>query len=117
MDARLSVLSDGYRYRGRSIGHSMDNDGRMISAGVSLDRDDGDQWRGLVRIVDLNRGGNLANPQALSSLDLVNVELGFTRVLTGGRFDIGIGVDQVENRVTASDETDFRAHISWQSDL
>lgn len=111
------IYRSGYRYRGRSIGHAMDSDGRMISAGVSLDTDQGDQWRGLVRIVDLNRGGTVAHPQAQSSLDLINVELGYTTVLTGGRLDIGVGVDRVEDWMAATDDTEFRAHISWQSDL
>ncbi|MDH3645238.1 MAG: capsule assembly Wzi family protein [Gammaproteobacteria bacterium] len=114
---RHNIYLDGYRYRDRSIGHAMDNDGRMISAGVTLDTDSGDQWRGLFRIVDLNRGGTEVNPVAASSLDLMNLELGYTRVLVGGELDIGIGVDRVEDWMTTKDETEFRAHITWQSDL
>ncbi|MDH3588094.1 MAG: capsule assembly Wzi family protein [Gammaproteobacteria bacterium] len=111
------IYEDGYRYRGRSIGHSMDNDGRMISAGITLNTDNGDQWRGLFRVVDLNRGGSDANPVASSSLDLINVELGYTRVMSGGRLDFSIGLDQVDNWITAEDDTEIRGHIKWQSNL
>ncbi len=111
------IYKDGYRFRGRSIGHSMDNDGRMIGFGASLDTAEGDQWRGLVRIVDLNRGGSRPNPLAAGTLDLVNVELGYTRPMVRGRLDFGVGVDFVEDRVANTDETDLRAHVSWQGEL
>ncbi|NNF67436.1 MAG: capsule assembly Wzi family protein [Gammaproteobacteria bacterium] len=110
------IYQSGYRYYGRSIGHTMDNDGRMLSVGATLDTDSGDQWRALVQQVDLNRGGTGANSLASSPADLLNLELAHTRNLNLGRLDFGIGIEHLEFRMTNTSETEFRAHLSWQSD-
>jgi hypothetical protein len=68
---RQSVFNvEGYRYRGRSIGDSIDADGREISAGFDWIDRRGARWSGLLRRIDLDRGGavdpvNQASPVPL----------------------------------------------------
>ncbi|NNF60726.1 MAG: capsule assembly Wzi family protein [Gammaproteobacteria bacterium] len=108
------IYKDGYRYRGRTIGHALDNDGRMITLGGTFASESGDHWYGLLRIVDLNRGGSEANTRAPRSLDVANIELGYSRLMQGGRLAVGVGLDQADDRVTAQDDTEVRGHVSWQ---
>jgi hypothetical protein len=46
---RQSIFSEGYRYRGRNIGHTTDGDSETASFGVSLTTGEGDRWGALVR--------------------------------------------------------------------
>lgn len=109
------IYADGYRYRDRAIGHSIDSDSRQLSLELSLRRPTA-TWRALVRRVDLNRGGARATPVAGSSRDLVNLELSYTRDYGAGRLDIGVGFDDYE-RAQPDDDEDIRLHARWQGEL
>src|SRR5690606_6911810 len=49
------IYREGYRYKGRPIGHAMDGDGRMKSIGAFLVTESGSLWGGKVRGYELNR--------------------------------------------------------------
>ncbi|HEX2139331.1 MAG TPA: capsule assembly Wzi family protein, partial [Woeseiaceae bacterium] len=51
------IYRDGYRYRGRSIGHGADNDASLFSTGLLLIDGEESRWDVLARVGDLNRGG------------------------------------------------------------
>lgn len=56
------IYTDGFRYRRRALGSSLDGDGRMlVVAGSVTDADDRRAYAS-VRNVDLNRSGNPNNP-------------------------------------------------------
>ncbi|MFC3713155.1 capsule assembly Wzi family protein [Sphingoaurantiacus capsulatus] len=60
-----SIYTDGYRYRGRSLGSSLDGDGRMWAlAGSYTDADDRRVYA-TWRKVELNRSGTARNPITL----------------------------------------------------
>lgn len=111
-----AIYEDGYRYRDRSIGHSMDSDSRMWSVGVALRRGPTSTWRALVRRYDLNRGGSRATPVAATSRDLFNIELSWARSFAAGRLDVGIGIDDYE-RPRDDDDNDIRLHARWRSEM
>ncbi|MEM7671429.1 MAG: capsule assembly Wzi family protein, partial [Pseudomonadota bacterium] len=52
-----TIYQTGYRYRGRSIGHSADNDAEVISLGGMAVEPDGDSWIAILRIAELNNDG------------------------------------------------------------
>lgn len=58
------AYTDGYRYQDLSMGHGIDSDSRIISAGAMLSRKNGDFWRGWVKQVKLNEDGIGQNPLA-----------------------------------------------------
>lgn len=49
------IFTEGYRYHGRSIGHTTDGDSETKSAMISLTTGDGDRWAFLVRSGRLDR--------------------------------------------------------------
>ena len=88
---RNAIYPQGYAYRGRIIGHSMDNDSRMYTLAGLLTRHNGDVLSLTLRRIELNRDGG---PHAISEvpLDLDNVELRYSRGFGAGKVSVGVGV-------------------------
>ncbi len=114
-----SLYPSGYRYRGRPIGHSSDNDTRQFALGASLFRTSGERFSASVRYSQLNRGGGRDDNNALSPLpsDLINAELTHERELFDARLTIGVGVDQADSDDGGLDQTDVRAFLQWNRTL
>jgi hypothetical protein len=108
---RNSIYPQGYEYRGRIIGHAMDNDSRMYSIAALLTRPNGDVASILVRRVELNRDGG---EHAISAvpLDLDNVELRYSRGLGAGKINIGVGYDNPGIRPDSSSR--IHGFLIWQ---
>lgn len=108
---RNSIYPQGYAYRGRVIGHSLDNDSRMYSLGALLNRPNGDHLSLTLRRIELNRDGG---EHAISEVprDFDNVELRYSRTLGRGNVKIGIGYD--ESSATGDSGSGFRGFVSWQ---
>jgi hypothetical protein len=51
------IYSDGYRYRGRPVGHWADTDSQIVSVGGFLQYDSGVGWGSILRSGDLNEDG------------------------------------------------------------
>ena len=110
------IYADGYRYRDRVIGHSIDNDGRQVSLGATLVRPDGDSWNLLARRSELNRGGVDPNSVARGRQVVLNLEVGHTRFMPIGRVDFGIGFEHVDDDVTGETDSDYRLFIRWSQE-
>ena len=118
-----AIFSQGYTFRGRMIGHPMDNDGRMVSVGGVLVRPAGDSWNVLLRRAELNRGGGIPDrTHALSAVPATvrNLEIQYNRPLQlgewgRGRMRLGVGFDSTSGPVTSS--ADVRGFIEWQQGL
>ena len=108
---RNALYPQGYAYRGRIIGHSMDNDSRMLTLAGLLVRGNGDVFSLAVRRVELNRDGGT---HAISEVpvDVDNVELRYSRGVGAGRLSIGVGYQSPATSV----DSDSRVHgfASWQ---
>jgi hypothetical protein len=87
---RNSIYPQGYAYRGRSIGHSMDNDSRLYTLAGLLTRPNGDVLSLALNRGELNRDGG-AHALTGVPLDFDNVELRLSRALGGGVVTVGIG--------------------------
>jgi hypothetical protein len=108
---RNALYPQGYAYRGRIIGHSMDNDSRMYTLAGLLTRGNGDVFSLAVRRVEVNRNGG---GHAISNVpvDLDNVELRYSRGMGAGKLSIGVGYQSPATSVGS----DSRVHgfASWQ---
>jgi hypothetical protein len=108
---RNAIYPQGYAFRGRIIGSSMDNDSRMYTLAGLLNRANGDVISLTMRRIELNRDGG---EHAISDvpLDLDNVELRYSRGLGDGTVSVGMGYGDPVNSTASSS----RAHgfAIWQ---
>jgi hypothetical protein len=108
---RNGVYPQGYSYRGRIIGHAMDNDSRMYTLGGILTRFNGDVLSIKVSRVELNRDGG---DHAISDvpLDLDNVELRYSRGLGAGKVSVGIGYQ--DPAISADSSSRVHGFAVWE---
>lgn len=75
------IYQDGYRYRGRPIGHWADQDSQILSLGMILQKDDGIGWGGTLRTGKLNEDGTGSSSVSNGySTDLLSIEVYNSRV-------------------------------------
>ena len=99
-----SFYQDGYRHRGRVMGHSMDGEGRMVSLGAQISQPGGGFWHALARHTEQNRSGEGNRSEGVAEqAKIVGAEL--THVLPWGanRFTLGAGADYVNESGAGSD--------------
>jgi len=108
---RNSIYPQGYAYRGRIIGSSMDNDSRMYTFAALLNRPDGDSMSFTMRRAELNRDGG---SHAISDvpLDVDNVELRYSRGLWAGRISVGVSYEYPSTGQQAA--SPLHAFLTWQ---
>jgi len=101
----------GYTYRHRLLGHSMDNDSRMFSLRGILTAANGDTISATLRRIELNRDGG---DHAISSIpfDFDNVELRYSRRLGPAVAHFGVGYDTHSPVVGARSEV--RGFVNWE---
>ena len=108
---RNGIYPQGYAYRGRVIGHSMDNDSRLWSLAALLVREHGASYSLTVRRARLNRDGAGSHAISTVPLTLRNVELRHSRVFGFGQFNIGLGFD---DRDGSDSDSTVRGFLTWQ---
>lgn len=108
---RNSIYPQGYAYRGRIIGDSMDNDSRRLTVSGLLTRENGDFLSLTLRRLKINRDGG---EHAISEvpLDVDNVELRYSRGLGAGTISFGLGYDDPATRPDAS--SGAHGFMNWQ---
>jgi hypothetical protein len=112
---RNDLYPQGYKYRGRAIGHSIDSDGRLYSANLLLTRSNGDVAGIHLRKAGLNRDGSAVNAITREPENVRNVELRYSRALSAGKLTVSVAYDQSESDSYAS--SDFHGFVSWQQGL
>jgi len=111
------IYVNGYRYRGKSIGHGMDGDGLSYSIGTTLVQSTGHVWNVSLRHMELNRDGS---PQpghtvAPTARDLTDIQVSHERHTRLGRFKIGLGYSELDDKVGGVTRTDSSVFIQWHS--
>jgi hypothetical protein len=109
---RHSLYPQGYTYRGRVIGHSLDNDSRMFSVAALLTRANGDVLSVELRRAKLNRDGSGTHAISEVPADLDNVELRYSREFGIGKVSVGLGYD--DRSSPAESASDVRGYLRWQ---
>jgi len=85
-----SVFQTGYRYRGRVMGASVDNDSKVYSLGGAYQQTDGQLSSFTINYMQLNVDGSAGgNTVSLDAKNLFYFELNHQMFLLGGQFNVG----------------------------
>lgn len=105
------IYRDGYRYRGRAIGHGMDNDGRLASVGLLLADDATTRWNLLARYGELNRGGVPDERHTLTPVpaDVASIDVSWNRSFRFGVIELGAGAERIG-------DTNLRGYVQWRTE-
>jgi hypothetical protein len=113
---RSGIYESGYTYYGRIIGHGLDNDGRVVSAGVVVVNNEGNSWLVLGRIGEVNRvGADVDHSVAVIPQELASIDLQYSFLSKIGTFDIGAGFERREEIVSGIETSDTRGFVRWTS--
>lgn len=108
---------EGYRYRGRALGHSADGDSRIYSFGATWITPSAHHWSVLIRDGEINRGGAVPDTRhSVSSepVDLLNLEMSLRVPRGAAEWRIGLGADQLEPESTGRTERQVRGFAEWR---
>ncbi|MEM7610291.1 MAG: capsule assembly Wzi family protein [Pseudomonadota bacterium] len=110
------IYETGYRYKGRSIGHSADNDAKLFSLGGIAVEPDGDSWQAVIRFGELNTEGatDPRNTVTPTPADYLELEVSYRKPMTLGELELGIGASRFEDTATGSTEDDTRLFAGWR---
>jgi hypothetical protein len=112
---RSDVYPQGYRFRGRAMGHSLDSDGRSSSLGMMLARPEGGSVTIRLRRVELNRAGfepETSHGVSPTRVELKNLELQYNHAFARGELGVGLGLDDYGGPVRTSLEP--RGFLQWR---
>ncbi len=113
---RHGIYRSGYSYKGRIIGHGLDNDALVVSAGVVVVSDAGNSWHILARNGDVNRvGPELAHSVAPLPQELASIDIQHVRMTALGEFSLGVGFERRQDISTGENTRESRAFIRWSS--
>ena len=110
------IFTDGYRYYGRVMGHSMDGDGDMYSARYIRVDSEADTLTVVARYSRINQ--NKIEPDTLNSVaqgaeDWISLDLSYRHLLRSGWLEGGVGVDSQDRKWNGEDAVLPRAYVTW----
>ncbi len=108
-----SIYRDGYRYRGRPIGHSMDGDGVMFSLGGLWVDASGNTWQVLGRRIEVNRSNDRRNTVSPVKQDVYTLEVSHTRDFGFSQLTVGLGHEDGEFTASGMDFDETRVFANW----
>lgn len=111
------IFKTGYRYRGRSIGHSADGDSLSYSIGSTLVQSAGHSWNVTLRFMEINRFGqpDLRHSLTPTPKELTDLQLSHQRITRFGRISAGLGYSQFDDKLSGITEKDTTGFIQWSS--
>lgn len=112
-----NIYRTGHRYSGRSLGHSFDNDSKLISLSTTFTRASGDSYRLSLRAATINWDDTSKNIVSASRQNYKSVELSAANQFDFGRLEAKIAVQTKINTLTQGLLPRFTAGIVWQKDF
>lgn len=114
-----SIYQTGMRYRGRSIGHSLDNDAEVWTLGAMLNVDAGNTWVASLAAGDLNREGEPGTTNTVAAVETRyrSASLVHRRRLSFGELQGAVGYENFDNRVTGATDEEWRVSLTWRHRL
>jgi hypothetical protein len=105
---------EGYRYHGRVIGHTTDQDSRSGAIGATYTAVDGSLWTATLRAAQLNRDGGPDPSDTVTPFpaDYGAVEIGWRGKWLGQHFDVDLGVESLEPEGASRDVGAF-GFVRW----
>ncbi len=112
-----SIYRTGYRYNGRSLGHSIDGDGISYSLGSTWLLSAGHSWNLSLRYMEINRVGPPDTRHTLSTTpqDLVDIQVSHERQTVFGRIHAGLGYSRLDDQLTGQSSSDISGFVRWSS--
>lgn len=109
---------DGYRYKGRVIGHTTDRDAENWALGAKYAAADGALWTGTARRSRLNRDdfGDIRNTVASVPTGYDALEFGWSGRIFGEQFSVDLGVESIEP-ANAERNIEVFGFVSWRHDF
>jgi hypothetical protein len=105
---------EGYRYRGRVIGHTTDADAENYALGASYTTAGGELWTATARTSRLNRDGfDDRNTVSAGTADYTALELGWKGRIFGQRVALDLGAESLEPVGGDRDLSPF-GFVSWR---
>jgi len=112
-----SIFRTGYRYNGRSIGHSMDGDGLSFSLGSTLVQSSGHIWNVSLRHIEINRIGltDLRHSLSATPQKMFDIQISHDRQTNFGRIYAGVGYSRLDDELGGTNSSDVSGFIRWSS--
>ncbi len=111
---RHSIYTDGYQYRGRSIGHSLDGDSEQLAIGALLVNADGSSWEFTAQDAKINRASaNAVHSVARFAAKIRSADVYHRRPLLGGGLSLGFGFESRDQAGVAAGNRDLRGYVQW----
>jgi hypothetical protein len=109
------IYQTGYRYRGRSVAHTYDNDASVFTLGSILTDNKNNSWMIRLNYGNLNRQGepDERNTVAQVKTRYGEIQLNHQRDIGFGKLKIGAGYDYRDNTVTNENTDDIRVFLQW----
>jgi hypothetical protein len=114
------IYKSGYHYYERVIGHGAESDARIGSVGIILTNNEATTWQVLLRYGDLNVGNGPVPPNTPNRLTptpqkIASADIQFAKSTRMGRFEIGVGYEEIDDEASGLKADDTRAFLSWTS--
>ncbi len=93
--------TDGYRFQDVSLGHGIDSDSKIVSAGFLLNQSNGKFWRGWVKHAKLNEDGVGNNPIAQDGRKWTALGVSLDKKLNEDT-RVNLGVQLISDQITGS---------------
>ena len=109
------IYQDGYRYRGRPIGHWADQDSQILSLGAIFLNDQGMGWGGTLRSGDLNEDGQgVSSVSNASVTGLLSIEVYNSRLYTDHNAELrmSLGWESLKSTASSSKNEGLTAYLS-----
>jgi hypothetical protein len=109
------LYTTGYRYRGRALGATYDNDAEAVSLGLSLQKSDGALWSARANYLNLNEDG-VARGNVLSPTDnsLFMTEIFHQCFVAEGRLKLGLAYYSKTIDTQLVEAENLSASVSWE---
>lgn len=104
---------DGYRYRGRVVGHMSDSDSETYSLGALYLTNAGDVWSATARNAQFNRDGDSRNAVSRLPAHFNSLELGWRGRVREDALSVDIGVESYEPRGATGRDVGAYGFVRW----
>jgi hypothetical protein len=115
---RQGIFNAGYRYRGRTIGHTTDSDSETTGLAISLTRADGSRWAARLRHGNLDRSGgvDIYNPVTQGPSTYKSGEFSWEGVALKQNLGLQLGYEK-RSPVAGAKDSGVYGFIQWRKPL
>lgn len=108
------IYRTGHRYDGRTLGHSLDNDSKLVSFTTTYDRADGTTYSLSLRSANINWDRNNTNIISRTRKVYKSIEASATKLFDYGNIKLSLIMQSRVQTLTQGTLPRFSADIVWQ---